>query len=343
MCIGALVPRVWGALEDFAPGPDYRLPYALSDDYWMFTRWSEYASESYEVVLMGDSVVWGQYVAPNGTLSHHLNRLAGRELFANLGVDGLHPAAMEGLIRHYGGSLSGKAVILYLNAMWLRSDRHDLRRAEEVQLNHPRLMPQFDAGLVGYRESLTQRLGIACERNAAFLGWVGHVKNVYFENMDIQGWTMQNPYRSPLDAITFQIPGPEDRPRSRPVPWNDRGIGEEDLAWPSPKGSFQWHCFKRTVETLRSRGNQVFVLVGPYNPHVLTRESLDRYHGARHSVDAWLSSNGVRYHSISDLPSEWYADASHPLEAGYQEIGRALHGSSAFSGWMDMVRKGGGQ
>ena len=340
VCIGALVPGVWGALEDFAPGPDYRLPYALSDDYWMFSRWCEQACADDRIVLIGDSVVWGQYVAPSGTLSHHLNRLADGHVFANLGVDGLHPAAMAGLIDHYGDALGDRGVVLHLNPMWMSTSRHDLRRTQQNRLNHPRLLPQFDSALVGYRESLAGRFGIACERRVDFLGLVSHVKAVYFENLDIQSWTTENPYRNPLEAITLRVPSPEGRPKSRPATWYDRGIGQEDLEWPSPEASFQWQAFKRAVKTLGERGSEVFVVVGPYNPRVLTSESLLRYAAAKRAMEAWLRDSGVAYHSVADLPSEWYADASHPLEAGYREIGRTLYGSKKFSAWMDTVKEG---
>jgi hypothetical protein len=340
ICLGLIVPGVWASLEDFAPGADYRLPYLLSDDYWLFTRWCKYASGNYEIVLVGDSVVWGQYVAPNGTLSHHLNRIAGRDLFANLGVDGLHPAALAGLVERYGDALDGRGIILHLNPMWMSSDRHDLRRGEQNRLNHPRLLPQFDRGLVGDRESLAGRLGIVCERSVDILGLVSHVKTVYFEDLDIQSWTMESPYRNPLGAITFRVPAPDNRPKSRPVSWYDRRIGQEDLPWPSPESSSQWQAFKRVVEKLGERGNEVLVLVGPYNPHVLTGESRHRYIAARGTMEAWLEDNGVSYHTIADLPSEWYADASHPLEAGYGEIARSLSRSEVFGSWMDTVEKG---
>jgi hypothetical protein len=30
------VPKLWKHIEKFEPGSDYRLPYNLSDDYWLF-------------------------------------------------------------------------------------------------------------------------------------------------------------------------------------------------------------------------------------------------------------------------------------------------------------------
>jgi hypothetical protein len=144
-----LLPKIWQGLEKFEPSTDYRLPYILSDDYWMFTRWSKYACSEYPFVVVGDSVVWGQYVPMDGTLSHYLNERAGEDVFANLGVDGTHPAAIMGLLKHYGGAISDRGVILHLNPLWMSSERHDLSGDKEFRLNHPesrQLQPDLRAG-----------------------------------------------------------------------------------------------------------------------------------------------------------------------------------------------------
>src|SRR5215469_9574823 len=70
----ALAPRAWRRFERFDTGPDYRIPYALSSDYWLYARRLRQVTNPREVVLLGDSVVWGEYVLPDGTLSHFLNQ-----------------------------------------------------------------------------------------------------------------------------------------------------------------------------------------------------------------------------------------------------------------------------
>jgi len=52
--------------------------------------------------------------------------------------------------------------------------------------------------------------------------------------------------------------------------------------------SLQWQFFRRTVELLRQRGNQVFVLVGPFNEHMLTEGGLRTYLKRKEEVAAWL-------------------------------------------------------
>ena len=97
-----LTPVLWKRLERFRTGPDYRIPYALSKDYWLYGRRLEQIAPT-NVIVLGDSVVWGEYVLPEGTLSHFLNEQFGQTgKFINAGVNGLFPLALEGLINYYG-------------------------------------------------------------------------------------------------------------------------------------------------------------------------------------------------------------------------------------------------
>ncbi len=103
-----LAPTLWERVEKVEPEPDYRLPYDLSSDYWLYKRYCRWACSRHETLVVGDSVVWGHFVPVDNTLSHYLNDLAGREQFANLGADGTHPAALEGLLRYYATDISNK-------------------------------------------------------------------------------------------------------------------------------------------------------------------------------------------------------------------------------------------
>src|ERR1041384_5296674 len=132
-----LAPALWKRLEPLPREADYRIPYDLSADYWLFRRLAADAVTRSDTVVLGDSVVWGQYVTREGTLTHHLNHLAGSERFANLGVDGMHPAALAGLIEHHGTDISGKSVVLHCNPLWMSSPRHDLTGEEEFRFNPP--------------------------------------------------------------------------------------------------------------------------------------------------------------------------------------------------------------
>src|ERR1035437_2301409 len=89
-----LTPWVWERCENFETGSDYRLPYQLSKDYWLYGRRVGQVVNQDKVLLLGDSVVWGEYVSPDGTLAHFLNERAGAtNRFVNLGLNGLFPLA----------------------------------------------------------------------------------------------------------------------------------------------------------------------------------------------------------------------------------------------------------
>jgi hypothetical protein len=324
------LPVLWPKLEHFNPQTDYRLPYELSNDYWVFRRWSKSACLEYPVVVIGDSVIWGQYVAMDETLSHYLNEQAGREIFANLGVDGTHPAAILGLLKYYGKAISNKAAILHLNPLWMSSEKHDLSGEEEFRFNHPDLVPQFISKPACYRPSFSRRMGVALERSVPFFNWTSHVRAVYFENMDLQNWTLENPYMNPLKEITLELPQPENRPKINPIVWSERGMKKQDFPWVQVEESFQWASFTEAVNILKSRNNDVFVTLGPFNPYILTEESLARYNNMKGQMEAWLEEKGIDYKSLPDLPSENYADASHPLKEGYARIAQQLFDTQSF-------------
>ena len=109
-----------------------------------------------------------------------------------------------------------------------------------------------------------------------------------------------------------------------PQPWYDSGITKQDYPWVDPATSLQWQAFRRVVSILRERGNRVFVLVGPFNEHLLTPESLGRYRGIQATIAAWLEDKGIPHALPAALPSAEYGDASHPLAAGYAQLARQL-------------------
>ena len=85
-------------------------------------------------------------------------------------------------------------------------------------------------------------------------------------------------------------------------------------------------------------GSDVFVLIGPFNPFILSEESHKGYRSVLASMESWLEKNDVDYLSASDLPSEYYADASHPLAPGYARIAGELWGTGSFQRWFARTR-----
>ena len=329
-----LFPMAWATFEGFSPEPDYRVPYPMSCDYWMYQRWCENSVRNYQYLVLGDSVVWGQYVKPDQTLTHHLNALATEEAFANLGLDGLHPIAMDGLVKHYASDITNKPVLLHLNPLWMSSKKHDLQLEEEFRFNHPRLVPQIRPDIASYNPAFSQIASVLAERTIPFFAWKSHVRMAWFENMSIQDWTIEQPYKNPLAAITLDLPVPDNEPKSAPIDWKQRGISQQDFPWVEVHTSIQWASYKSVLETLFRRQNHVFVVLGPLNPYILTEKSKARYNKLLAEIDRWLIENKIPSLLVQELPSPYYADASHPLREGYEHIAVQLYSSKSFQIWM---------
>jgi len=319
-----LGPMLWERSERFEPGLDYRLPYELSNDYWLYSRYCRWAWSRYETLVIGDSVIWGHYVSEHNALSHRLNEIAGRNQFANMGVDGIHPVALEGLLRYYGQAISGKNIILHLNPLWMSSNKHDLQTDKEFHFNHPGLVPQFVPKIPCYKVPYSKRISAVVERYVPFFSWTSHLKIAYFENMDLPTWTMEHPYENPLKAITLVIRTSGSHNQNEHISWDERGISKEDFPWVRLESSLQWNFFQRSIDILRERGNRVFVLVGPFNEHMLKGKSIDTYRKMKDEIAAWLRRENIAYYIPPALPSELYYDASHPLSEGYAMLAKQI-------------------
>lgn len=136
---------------------------------------------------------------------------------------------------------------------------------------------------------------------------------------------MEHPYDNPLGPLARGLPQPDKTLRHVAQPWFQSGITLQDYPWVDAETSLQWRAFQRVVEILLRRGNRVFVLVGPFNEHLVKPESLKRYDSVRSTMTAWLQARQVPHLAPPPLPSDLYGDASHPLAAGYKMLARQLH------------------
>jgi len=346
-----LMPWVWERLERFETGPDYRLPYQLSKDYWLYGRRVGQVVNKDKVLLLGDSVVWGEYVAPDGTLPHFLNQQAGAtNRFVNLGINGLFPLAQEGLIHYYGRSLRHEKIVVQFNLLWLTSPKADLSSEKEAPFNHSRLVPQFTPRIPCYHADANERLNTIVQRAVPFLQWVGHMQNAYFDQKSILSWTLEedgaspprypNVHRNPLAAISLTVPSapaedPERGPNSpRHKPWSAEGQGPTRFEWVNLDASLQWRAFQRLVKELRARGNSVFVVVGPFNEHLVAEDNRPACRKLRGGIAEWLKQNQIPNAIPESLPSGLYADASHPLTQGYQMLAERIYADPQFRSWL---------
>jgi len=326
----ALAPTAWKRIERFEPGADYRIPYALGSDYWLYARHANVVNGQQRIPLIGDSVIWGHYVPLDQTLSHHLNALLGREEFANLGLDGTHPAALTGLTQFYTGNLAGRTVVLHFNPLWITSTKHDLATEKEFHFNHPNLVPQFETKIPCYKAPVSDRLRIVAGNCVPFLNWTAHLRIACFGGADLQRWTLQNPYMNPATALAGGVPAPKQAAPEESTSWLDRGARTRAVAWVDLDSSLQWRFFRQTIERLQSRGCQVFVLVGPFNEHMLDEASRTAYAGIKSQIEAWLTGAEVPHLVATALPSELYADTSHPLAEGYALLAQQLLEAPSF-------------
>jgi len=326
----ALAPTAWKRIERFDPPATYRLPYAFGSDYWLYARHANLVHRQQRIGVIGDSVIWGHYVRADQTLSHYLNETLGRERFANLGLDGTHPAALRGLVEHYAGNLAGRVVVLHFNPLWITSAKHDLQTDKEFHFNHPKLVPQFSTKIPCYKASSSDRLRIVAGNHLPLLSWTAHLRIAYFGGTDLQRWTLQHPYANPLGTLTAGLPELNHAAPEQSTSWLQRGAKTRDINWVELGQSLQWRFFRETVERLKARGCQVFVLVGPFNEHMLNEASRAAYAGIQNQIEIWLTETQVPHLVASALPSELYADTSHPLAEGYALLAHQLLETPAF-------------
>ena len=337
-------PRLWKHFETFDTGSDYRIPYQLSKDYWLYQRWLAELSDPQQVAVIGDSVVWGEYVSRQGTLSHFLGAESARpDRFINYAMNGLFPLALEGLIEHYAPSLHHRKIILHSNVLWMSSPQADLSDEKEQVFNHSRLVPQFRPHISPYRADASERLSVLVERNVAFSAWVGHLQNAYFDQQSIPAWTLEahvGARQASPSALALEVPGelendPQRGPQSpRHRPWTASGGEPAHFDWVALDKSVQWAAFQRLVQLLRQRGNDVLVIVGPFNEHMIAPEQRPTFHGLRDGIAAWLASERVPSIVPPTLASPLYADASHPLTEGYAELARQISQDQTFRNWL---------
>jgi len=149
-----------------------------------------------------------------------------------------------------------------------------------------------------------------------------------------------NAYRNPFSQITLVVPppppdDPQRGPRSpRHKPWSTNATGTTRFEWVPLEKSLQWHALQRAIKTLRERDNDVLVLVGPFNEHLLAEDNRPTYRQLRTEIVTWLSQNGILHLAPEALPSTLYADASHPLTNGYDLLAKRLRSDPVFQRWL---------
>jgi hypothetical protein len=265
---------------------------------------------------------------------------------------------MEGLVEYYGQTLAQRKIIVHCNMLWITSPKADLSTRKKQDFNHSRLVPQFAPGAPPcYQADATERLSAVVERSVNLFAWVNHVESAYFGQQSIPRWTLEedsndpprhpNAWRNPLAQISLAAPGdPQDDSQRGPQsprhkPWNAGGAKAVRFQWVGLEESLQWKAFRRLIGRLRAQGGDVLVIVGPLNEHMVAAEQRPQFRKLRDGIAKWLSTNRVAYVVPQTLPSQLYADASHPLTEGYALLARQLGLDRAFRAWRGDSRPGG--
>ena len=319
----ALPAWYWHRIEVKTP-EDFRLAYTSRDDYELYDRVVGKLCEKHDTLFLGDSVVWGMYVKNDHTLPAYLNRELGRDVVANIAVDGLHPVAMETLMRRYGGAIRGKRVFLYWNPLWMNTPLYDLTGEGDFSINHPRLLPQFDLSMKSFHPGFRDRCQATLERLVPFYGWLHHLRVASFDNTDFKKHLVRHPDENPVKKLHREFTPVETEHQDGRFDWKQSGIKPQDWPWVALDASRQWKALLATAKVLRERGNDVVVVIGTINPHMQTPASLKRYYALRAAAMAELQRQGYRVVDLPELPSEEYADASHPLAAGYRRLAKFM-------------------
>jgi hypothetical protein len=191
-------------------------------------------------------------------------------------------------------------------------------------------VPQFYPSLPGYKEEVSPRLGILVEQRLAFSKWTNHLQQAYYQGTDIPGWTIKHPYENPLQPLTRGMPLSDNSRAHLPVSWDKDDSTKRDFPWVDLETSLQWPAFQHIVEILQQRGNRMFVVVGPFNEHMLSAASLERYQRVKATIASWLQVKRIPHVVPPPLPSALYGDASHPLAAGYDMLAQQILETPAF-------------
>ena len=77
--------------------------------------------------------------------------------------------------------------------------------------------------------------------------------------------------------------------------------------------------------TERFPEGKLTVLVGPFNAHLMTPTSRQEWSLLRAQVVKTLGEKNVPHLVPDVLPSDQFADASHPLAIGYQSLAEWIH------------------
>jgi hypothetical protein len=301
---------------------DYRIPFNKSNHYDLYHRFTTLAAAQFPTLLVGDSVVWGQFADRHETLSHYLNDRTAQPRYVNAGVDGMHPIALEQLLEHHATAIQKKDVVLQMNPLWLMIPKGRLPRelADPLQ-NRPGLVPRLAASPNGtYQEAIEAALARALD-GSPIDRWIERVAD---SRVDFLDWTVDHPYESPVNAMSAGLPASDDTYAVKKIPWKGTESAKLDYGWPILRQHPQWKAFERILGLLQARQNRILVLLGPMNEHMMKPTMLEGYLRLKKEIEERVVARGIACVAAPKLDSTHYSDICHPLAAGYKELAKEL-------------------
>lgn len=322
----AVIPFIIPLTSTASFTENYRIPYSMGDDYYLYKIYSEYTASGKSIPFIGDSVIWGHYTDSESTLPAELNRLNKNIKFSNMGLDGIHPAAMNGLISNYGGRFKNRKIIAGINLLWMSSPRHDLTGPVNIEINHSRLLSQFSPEIPSYKPPFEEKLTALVSRSIPVFSWIEHIRLTRLADKNFYRWTMENPEKSAMEYFSRK----EDDFKA-PVGINPDRMQEQNIEWITPDKSLQWRFMIDTLALLKNNGNNVAAVITPFNTYMMTENSRKRYFSILSEMEWQLREKGIVPVVPLILPKKYFADSSHPTAGGYRIIAEDIMKNREFA------------
>jgi len=230
---------------------------------------------------------------------------------------------MNGLIENFSADLKNKKIIVGFNLLWISSLKHDLSGEPETNINHKKLLPQIYPKIPAYNPDTEDRLSAIISRTAPFT-WIEHIKMQCFKENNFYLWTMEHPHNSIIDYFAGSSVDytPPSVMRSDP--------NSQNIDWVEIEKSIQWRFMLRTVDRLKKNGNDIIVLITPFNTYMLTAQSRERYYSIVSRIRKDLSIIDIDSIAPEIHEKKFFADSSHFTAEGYKTIAESLLANDEF-------------
>jgi hypothetical protein len=312
---GAVIPYIFPLADSTSFTGDYRMPYSMGEDYFLYKKYSEKTALEKTIPVIGDSVIWGHYTFNSETLPAQLNRLNPKIKFTNMGLDGIHPAAMNGLMNLYSAKFKNRKIIIGVNLLWMSSPRHDLTGPVNSEINHKPLLPQFNPEIPSYRPSFEEKISALITRSIPLFSWIDHIRITRFTEKSFYLWTMENPHKSIMEYFSHN-----DVDFKVPEGIQPDKMQEQNIEWATIDKSLQWKFMIDTLTSLKDDGNEVAALITPFNTYMMTEKSRKQYYAILAEMEWILREKRITPVIPSALEKKYFADSSHPTAEGYKLI-----------------------